>query len=96
MIITRNNKRTENMSAFNPTHPGETLRDCIHESDLTVTNTARKMGISRTTLHRVLSGRQPTTATLALSLERIGWSNAEFWMRRQVNYELSVMRRRSA
>ena len=26
-------------------------------------------------------------------LERIGWSNAEFWMRRQASYDLSVARR---
>ena len=32
------------MNAYNPTHPGETLRDCIHNSDLTITDTSREMG----------------------------------------------------
>ena len=27
-------------------------------------------------------------------LERIGWSNAEFWMRRQAYYDLAQERRR--
>ncbi|MYD78759.1 MAG: HigA family addiction module antidote protein [Gammaproteobacteria bacterium] len=84
------------MSAYNPTHPGETLRDCIDDSDLTITDTAREMGISRTTLYRVLSGKQPITAGLALALERMGWSNAEFWMRRQANFDLAVARKKAA
>jgi len=84
------------MSAYYPTHPGGTLRDCISDSELTVTDTARKLRISRTTLYRVLSGRQPITANLALALERIGWSNAEFWMRRQANYDLAIARKNAA
>ena len=84
------------MIAHNPTHPGRTLRDCISDSDLTVMEIARELRISRTTLYRVLSGRQPITANLALALERIGWSNAEFWMRRQANYDLTIARKNAA
>ena len=83
------------MNAYNPTHPGETLRDCIHNSDLTITDTSREMGISRTTLYRVLSGKQPISAGLALALEKMGWSNAEFWMRRQAYFDLAIARKNS-
>ena len=30
---------------------------------------------------------------MALALERIGWSNADFWMRLQSNYDLAQARR---
>jgi len=30
---------------------------------------------------------------VALAPERIGWSNAEFWMRRQAGYDLTMARR---
>ena len=30
---------------------------------------------------------------MALALERIGWSNANFWMRMQANYDLAQARR---
>ena len=32
---------------------------------------------------------------MALALERIGWSNAEFWTRRQAQYDLAQECRRS-
>ena len=33
---------------------------------------------------------------MALALERIGWSNADHWMRLQAAYELAQERRKSA
>lgn len=33
---------------------------------------------------------------LALRLERIGWSNAEFWMRLQAHYDLAQARRKAS
>ena len=37
-----------------------------------------------------------TGSPLALALERIGWSNAGFWMRLQAGYELAQARRAQA
>lgn len=81
----------------NPPHPGETVRlDCIEASGLTVTEAARRLGCSRPALSRLLNGRAGVSPEMALALERQGWSNAEFWMRRQVAYELARARRRAA
>ena len=30
---------------------------------------------------------------MALRLEKAGWSNAEFWLRRQTSYDLAQVRR---
>ena len=85
------------MASFsNPPHPGETVRfECIQAEGLTVTEAARRLGCSRPTLSRVLNGRAAVSADMALAFEREGWSNADFWMRRQAAYDLAQARRRA-
>lgn len=80
----------------NPTHPGETIRDSIKELGWTVTEAAKRIGVSRNTLSRVLNGRGGISPEMALCLEQLGWSNADFWVRRQAGYELAQARRKQA
>ena len=80
---------------LNPSHPGETIRfDCVEACGLTVTEAPRRLGCSRPTLSRLLNGRAGISPEMALALERQGWSNADFWMRRQAAYDLAQARRR--
>ena len=79
-----------------PTHPGESIRNCIDESDWTVTECAARLGVTRNNLSRLLNGRIGISARVALGLEAIGWSTAEFWMRLQANYDLARERRKQA
>ena len=74
-------------------HPGEALReDCLKAERLTATSAAKKLGVARTTLDRVLNGRGGISADMALRLEAAGWSNADFWMRYQASYDLARAR----
>ena len=74
-------------------HPGEALReDCLKAEGLTATSAAKKLGVARTTLDRVLNGRGGISADMALRLEAAGWSNADFWMRYQASYNLARAR----
>ena len=82
------------MTLHNPSHPGETIKDCLADSGLTATALAAELGMSRGTLHKLMAGRIRITARTALGLERIGWSNAAFWLRVQANYDLAQERRR--
>ena len=52
------------------------------------------MGVSRQTLSRLLNGHAGISPSMALALENIGWSNAEFWMRVQSGYDLAQERLR--
>lgn len=79
---------------INPTHPGESVRECIVESGWTVTECAARLGIARSALSRLLNGKASITPRVALGLESLGWSNAEFWMRLQGNYDLAQERRK--
>ena len=78
----------------NPTHPGASIRNCIDESGWTVTECAARIGVTRNNLSRLLNGRIGISARVALGLEAVGWSNAEFWMRLQANYDLAQERRK--
>ena len=72
-----------------PAHPGESLRDAVAAEGWTVTEAAAKLGCTRQTFSRVLNGRTGISPAMALALERIGWSNAAFWVRRQAQYDLA-------
>ena len=81
------------MTAQNPTHPAAGLRDDLEAAGWTVNEFAVRLGVSRNTASRLLNGRCAISPEVALALERIGWSNADFWMRRQASYELAMARR---
>lgn len=78
---------------YHPPHPGETLReDVLPALELTVSEAARQLGISRVQLSRVLHGRASITSDLALRLE--AWltpeqgGRAELWLGQQMEYDL--------
>lgn len=74
----------------NPPHPGELLReDVLCSLGIEVTDAAQRLGMSRTTLSRVINGRAGISPDLALRLEMAGVSTARFWMALQANYELA-------
>ena len=79
---------------YDPAHPGESLRDAMEAEGWTVTEAAAKLGCTRQTFSRLLNGRTGISPAMALALERIGWSNAAFWVRRQAHYELAQERLR--
>lgn len=73
----------------NPPHPGRGLRYDIEAMGWTVAECARQLCLSRSTLSRVLNGKQAITPAIALALERIGWSDADTWLRLQAIYDLA-------
>ena len=82
------------MSNANPSHPGVSVRESMEAEGWTVTGCADRLGVSRNTMSRLVNGRCGISPAVALALERIGWSNAEFWMRRQAHYDLAQERSR--
>lgn len=71
-------------------HPGEMLKELVFTPlNLEVTEAAGRLGVSRTTLSRVLNGRAGISADLAVRLEMAGCSTAKFWFNLQLNYEIS-------
>ena len=79
---------------IDPPHPGRSIREnCLEPLGLSVTETARVLGVARHTVSRVLNGHAAISPEMALRLEKAGWSNAEFWLRRQTTYDLVQARK---
>ena len=76
-------------------HPGEILReDVLVPLGIEVTDAAQRLGMSRTSLSRVINGHAGISPDLAVRLERAGVSTARFWMTLQANFELSLAEQR--
>jgi addiction module HigA family antidote len=80
------------LGGLRPTHPGEILREDIFPAiAVSKAEIARMLGISRQTLHDVLSERQPVTPAMALRLAKLLGNRAQFWINLQRDYDLSVL-----
>ena len=78
----------------NPPHLGRSIKEnCLDPLGLNVTEAAKMLGVARHTLSRVLNGHVAISPEMAIRLEEVGWSNAEFWLRRQAAYDLAQVRR---
>lgn len=77
-----------------PPHPGELVADCIEGEGWTVTEAARRLGVTRVLVSRIIHGRTNLSPAMALAFESVGWSNAEHWLRMQASYDLAALRRR--
>ncbi len=83
------------MAMKNPPHPGLSIEEnCLEPLGLNVTEAAKVLGVARHTLSRVLNGHAAISPEMAIRLKKAGWSNAEFWLRRQTAYNLVQVRRR--
>lgn len=77
----------------NPPHPGEVLREWLGE--LTVTQVAQQLQVSRVTLSRLLNGNAGMSADMALRLEAALGTSPEMWMSMQSAYDLWQARQKS-
>ena len=83
------------MAMKNPPHPGLSIKEnCLEPLGLNITEAAKVLGVARHTLSRVLNGHAAISPEMAIRLEKAGWSNAEFWLRRQTAYNLMQARKR--
>ena len=78
------------MTMFNPAHPGEILKELVIESlELTITDVAKHLDVSRKTLSKVLNARGSVTPEMAVRLElAFGKPSADHWLRLQNAYDL--------
>jgi addiction module HigA family antidote len=73
----------------NPPHPGEVLKAlCLEPLNLTITECARSLGVSRKTLSSILNGRAGISPEMAVRLSIAFNTSAESWLNQQVQYDL--------
>jgi addiction module HigA family antidote len=72
-----------------PIHPGEILReDVLPSLGLSISETARRLNISRQQLHRVLACTHPITTEMALRIGKFAGNGPGIWLRMQQAYDL--------
>ena len=74
------------MRMYNPAHPGLVLREYLGE--LTVTEAAARLGVTRAALSRILNGSAGISADMALRLRDALGTSAEMWINMQSTYDL--------
>lgn len=74
---------------YNPPHPGEiVLEECVHPLELTITQAAKALGVSRKSLSELVNEKAGISASMAIRLEKVFGSTAETWLRMQAAYDL--------
>jgi len=72
-----------------PTHPGDLLReDVLPALRISVSEAARKLRVSRQTLHRILAGDAGVTPDMAVRLGKFCGNGPGLWLRMQQAYDL--------
>jgi antitoxin HigA-1 len=72
-----------------PPHPGEVLRDGVFtDSAISVTDFAKRLGVTRALLSRLLKGEASVSAEIAVRLAAALGGTAQSWLHMQANYDL--------
>ncbi len=77
------------MSMHNPPHPGEFVRATyIEPFDISIRSLAESLGVSPSTLTRIVNGRSGISPEMALRLSKALGRSPESWLAMQHNYDL--------
>lgn len=71
-----------------PTHPGAMIPDFLADLEMTQTEFAEAIGVSRVRLNQLINGRRALTPSTALRLERTLGKPAYWWLGLQQDYDL--------
>jgi addiction module HigA family antidote len=78
-----------------PTHPEAILReDVLPALKLTITETARRLRVTRQQLHRILAEESGISPEMALRLGKFCGNGPHLWMRMQEAFDLWQARRK--
>ncbi len=74
-----------------PVRPGEILHeDILPALQMSKSAIADALGISRQTLHAIISEKQPVTAEMAVQFGKLFGNSGLFWINLQRNYDLAI------
>jgi addiction module HigA family antidote len=71
-----------------PTHPGELTREMLDERRLSIAEAARRMKVSRASLHAVFAGRTALSPLMAMRFARLTGGSAELLIQMQARLDL--------
>src|SRR5208337_4704534 len=78
------------MPMKNPPHPGSVVfSECIEPLDITITQAARALGVTRTTLSELVNKKRGISPEMAVRLSKVFGGSAESWLTQQAHYDLA-------
>lgn len=78
------------MAMKNPPHPGFSVRqDCLAPLGLSVTEAAKRLGVSRKQISDIVNGHSGISPEMAIRLDKAFGGGAETWYRLQATYDLA-------
>lgn len=86
------NMIANNLIPFEPTHPGEILREEIECRGITQTRLAKELGVKVSLLNELINGKRDFTIEYALMLEAALGIDADFWINLQTDYSKAKAR----
>ena len=91
-MITKQGERS--MTMKNPPHPGGVvLRQCIEPLNLTITDAAEALGVTRNTLSELVNEKRGISPEMAVRLSKVFGGTEEGWLVQQAQYDLAQVRR---
>ena len=77
------------VSKRRPTHPGQILKHLYLEPlELSITEVARRLGVSRKAISAIVNERKSVTPEMALRLAKAFSTTPELWLNLQRNHDL--------
>lgn len=77
------------MRMYNPPHPGEVLKELyLDPLDLTITQTAKGLGVTRKSFSEIINGHSGISPTMAIRLSEAFDTTPEHWLNLQQEYNL--------
>jgi addiction module HigA family antidote len=83
-------KKNFAMRMKNPPHAGRVVRqECIEPLHLTVTEAAKRLGVTRQTLNNLVNEKAGVSPEMAIRLSKAFGSSPEVWLGMQMEYDLA-------
>ena len=70
-----------------PSHPGAVIEDVLDDMEVSKSEIAEMLHISRQQLHGILSGRKPLSPPIAVRVAKLIGGSAESWLRMQADFD---------
>lgn len=80
---------------FNPNyaiHPGVFLREEMQALKITQKELSLRTGIPKTVINEIVNGKRNINAEIAIKLEKVLYSEANFWLNLQSTYDEAIAR----
>ena len=81
-----------NLTPFEPTHPGELLRDELEAREMTQAALADRIGVSPSLVNEIVKGKRGASTEMALLLEAALDIPADMLLNLQSDYNMQVAR----